>query len=306
MKKSVRIIFAIVMALITAASCAVVASAEGEASGDAPIIYYFVDCGDYLVDTVSEGDAFGQYNSVTDQFFGADPSTGKQWGVVDEGLDEAGKAAYSDSRVLTTWTWAYEYNTEGVDVPKEQSNRYCRNMMESGLDRVITYKFEMPEAGDYVVEVGFANPWGNASPVDFYLNGELASDLMVFIDQNSSAYAYATVSPVDGYITVEAKGTTPTINMAYIIISNVLTNEETEGIDDGETEYVPDLGDGTDEPETDKAPAGTNAPADKEPAGTSATDKDDSSSGCGSVLGSGTVIAAAVVFAAVVCKKRRS
>ncbi len=299
MKKKIRIIIACILALMMTASCMISASADEE-----PIVYYFVDCGDYTVETVSEGDSFGQYNSVTDQFFGADPSTGKQWGVVDEGLDEAGKASYDDSRVLTTWTWAYEYNEVGVDVPKEQSNRYCRNMMESGKDRVITYKFEMPENGNYVVEVGFANPWNNSSPVDLYLNGEVSGD-MVFIDQNSSAYTYATVSPVDGFITVEAKSTSPTINMAYIIISNVLTSEETTAFDEG-TEYVPDLGDGTD-PETTKAPDGTNAPTNSgDGNSTDNSGSDKTEGGCGSVVTSGAVIAAAVVCAAVFSKKKRS
>lgn len=39
-------------------------------------IVYFVDCGDYVVDTVSEGDQLGTNNSVTDQIYGEDPQTG--------------------------------------------------------------------------------------------------------------------------------------------------------------------------------------------------------------------------------------
>ena len=44
---------------------------------------YFVDCGDYDVTTLSAGDLFGQYNSVTDQAYQADVVTGKKWGIVD-------------------------------------------------------------------------------------------------------------------------------------------------------------------------------------------------------------------------------
>lgn len=214
MTKTLRILLSAVLAAVMLAVCSFAAFAEGE-----PVVYYFVDCGDYVVDTVSEGDAFGEYNTVTDQFFGADPSTGKQWGVVDESYDEAASTQFGDSRVNTKWTWAYEYNEAASDVAKEQSNRYCRNMSENGLDRVITYKFELPEDGEYDVEVGFANPWGNSVPVDLYLNGSAAQEGIMASD--TCGVGTGKASPVDGYITVEAKTDQATINMAYIIISKV-------------------------------------------------------------------------------------
>ena len=309
MKRSLKKALALTVALIMCAVCAGTVFAE-----DDPVIYYFVDCGDYLTDTVSEGDSFGMYNTVTDQFFGADPGTGRQWGVVDEAYDEATSTSYGDTRVITTWTWAYEYNTAGTDVPKEQSNRYCHNMSENGLDRVITYKFEMPEDGEYVVEVGFACPWGNSSPVDFYLNGELAYDT-VMIDSGGSEYAYATVSPVDGYITVEAKSVQPTINMSYIIISNVLTNEETTNWED--FVYKPDTGDETDAeteaPATDGGDndgngvvntSGDNTPADSQGSGSDSGDKTEES-GCGSTISACAAIFAITSCAAVAVKKRK-
>ena len=49
---------------------------------DASIVY-FVDCGDYVVSTVNDGEQFGTHNSVTDQVYGEDPATGYQWGIVD-------------------------------------------------------------------------------------------------------------------------------------------------------------------------------------------------------------------------------
>lgn len=214
MTKTLRILLSAVLAAVMLSVCSFAAFAEGE-----PVVYYFVDCGDYLVDTVSEGDAFGEYNSVTDQFFGADPSTGKQWGIVDEALDEATSKSFGDSRVITTWTWAYEYNDAATDVAKEQSNRYCRNMFENGRDRVLTYKFELPEDGEYDIEVGFANPWGNSVPVDLYLNGSAAQEGVMAGD--TCGVATGKASPVDGYITVEGRTNEPTINMAYIIISKV-------------------------------------------------------------------------------------
>ena len=123
MKKTFKIAVSFIIAAAMVLSCNIMAFADDE-----PAVYYFVDCGDYLVDTVSDGDSFGTLNSVTDQFFGADPATGMQWGVVDESLDETAAATYGDSRVVTKWTWAYEYNDAGTDVPKEQSNRYCHNI----------------------------------------------------------------------------------------------------------------------------------------------------------------------------------
>ncbi len=292
MKRTLKKTFAALLAVLLCATLAVTAFAEDETK-----IYYFVDCGDYVTDTVSDGDQFGEYNTVTDQFFGEDPGTGKHWGVVDEAYDEESSTENGDSRVNTTWTWAYEYNDAGVDVPKESSNRYCHNMTENGLDRVITYKFELPEAGEYVVEVGFSCPWSNSSPVELYLNGELAGDELIFIDNNSTAYGYGTASPVDGYITVEATSIAATINMTYIIISNVLTNEET-------TKFEPIT-----RPPKDETDAKTDAPTSGDAAGTDqpgtqASTSDDS--GCGSALAPCAVIAALTMGAAVtVIKKKR-
>lgn len=215
MKKTFKIAVSLIMAAALVLSCHIMAFADDE-----PVVYYFVDCGDYLVDTVSEGDTMGTLNSVTDQFFGADPATGMQWGVVDEALDPASTESYGDSRFNTTWTWAYEYNDAGTDVPKEQSNRYCHNMFENGLDRVITYKFELPEDGEYTVEVGFAYPWEHSTSFDLYVNGELAH-AGITGTPDECGVATATASPVDGFITVEGKTDMPTLNMAYIIISKV-------------------------------------------------------------------------------------
>ena len=44
-------------------------------------LFYFVDCGDYNPKTVSAGDSFGKYNSVTEQAYGADPVTGRRWAL---------------------------------------------------------------------------------------------------------------------------------------------------------------------------------------------------------------------------------
>lgn len=196
----------------------------------------------------------GTLNSATDRFYGKDPSTGMQWGVVDEALDKTASESFGDSRVITTWTWAYEYNDAGNDVPKEQSNRCCHNMFENGLDRVITYKFELPEEGEYTVEVGFTSPWGNSVPADLYLNGSLAAEgIMAMSDECGSATAAS--SPVDGFITVEGKTDMPTLNMAYIIISKV-----------PEPEAEPEQEESSEEPEAPEAEAAAEAAPEEAPA----------------------------------------
>ena len=85
----------------------------------------------------------------------------------------------------------------------------------------MTYKFEVPENGEYTVEVGFANPWWCALPVDVYLNGTLAGTC-----ENTASPVTAKVASEDGYITVEAKTDADTINMAYIVISGAPAAED--------------------------------------------------------------------------------
>ena len=87
-------------------------------------------------------------------------------------------------------------------------------MFENGLDRVITYKFQLPEDGEYTVEVGFASPWGNSVPAALYLNGNLAAD-GIMATAEECGVATGTAFPVDGVLTVEDKSDMPTLNMVY-------------------------------------------------------------------------------------------
>lgn len=122
----------------------------------------------------------------------------------------------------------------------EHSNRYYHNMTENGLDRVITYKFELPEDGEYTVEVGFASPWGNSVPAALYVNGELAAD-GIMATSDDCGVATATASPVDGFITVEGKTDMPTLNMAYIISKIPAPEPDPEAAETTET-AAPDTG----------------------------------------------------------------
>ncbi len=209
------------LAVIMSLTCAVSVSAEDAANKN--VVYYFVDCGDADPTTVNDGDSLGAYNSVTDQFFGKDSKTGKEWGVVDKAVDTEGQANYGDKRVTTTWTWV---DTPGDDADKGASNRFCHDMKENGLDRVITYKFELPENGEYTIEVGFANPWGIAIPADVYLNGAKAGTCA-----STDTPVVAKASSKDGYLTVEAKSDMDTINLAYIIISGAEIKADTDSDD---------------------------------------------------------------------------
>ncbi len=146
MKKALTIIVA--LAIVATLSVSAFA-AEGD-----PVLYYMVDCGDRSPETVSEGDSLGIYQSVTEQFYGEDPSTGKTWGIVDEGVRSNEEMGETDNALRTTWT-----NVNGDEgAAKADTQRYCQEMKENGLDRVITYKFEVPN-GTYDIEVGLADPW---------------------------------------------------------------------------------------------------------------------------------------------------
>lgn len=132
-------------------------------------IVYFVDCGDYNVTTVSEGDQLGTHNSVTDQVYGKDPVTGYSWGIDDTISTPAVNGSSNTGGVDTDWTWPYESNTAD-GVPKTSSNRYTKNQFEKGIEtRHLDYKFEI-ENGTYYIEAGFADPWGCSKEPAIYLN----------------------------------------------------------------------------------------------------------------------------------------
>lgn len=120
-------------------------------------VMYFVDCGDYVTDTVSEGDQFGIRNGVTDQAYQDDDVTGYHWGIVDTCNNPQ---THPCGGVFTDYTWPYESNAAGKDTAKENSNRYAKNQSESGIEeRYVDYAFEL-EAGTYDVTVCCVNPWG--------------------------------------------------------------------------------------------------------------------------------------------------
>ncbi len=185
-------------------------------------VAYFVDCGDYDPTTVSDGDSFGVYNSVTEQLYGYDPVTGMKWGLIDDANDQYGGAANNNDGLYTAHTWCYEYN-DSDGLPKEDSNRYTKNQYEDGITtRYLDYSFELPN-GTYTVEIGFSDPWGCSNMHDVYANIDTDSEQVLATSYNvSSGVLTAQVEVTDGVMTLNFRNATNSglaINVTYIKIS---------------------------------------------------------------------------------------
>ncbi len=120
---------------------------------------YFVDCGDYDPTTLSAGDAFGVFNSVTEQVYGADPTfKGMNWGIWDDSTSTTAPTPETGKGIGTKTTWAFEATNDDAD--KTVSNRYTKNQYENGWQTFkLAYKFDLPD-GKYTVKVYFTDPWG--------------------------------------------------------------------------------------------------------------------------------------------------
>ncbi|MCD8118055.1 MAG: glycoside hydrolase family 127 protein [Lachnospiraceae bacterium] len=207
-------------------------------------IAYFVDCGDYDTSTVSEGDAFGTHNSLTEQIYGEDPVTGYSWGIVDTVSSSLTNGESGTGGVDTDWTWPYEYNS-GDGLSKTTSNRYTKNQYESGIEtRYLDYAFEL-ENGTYTVEIGLVNPWNCSTNPVIYANIDTDSETVITENANAPSTVTATVEVTDGMLTLNFRGTgssTLAINVAYIIIYEGETSSE-EDETQYETIYFVDAGD---------------------------------------------------------------
>ena len=183
---------------------------------------YFVDCGDYDVTTLSEGDSFGIYNRVTDQAYGEDAVTGKKWGIVDtvsnpleNGTALDGSSATQNAAItnaaFTDWTWPFEYN-QADGLAKTESNRYTKNQFEKGVDRNLHYAFELPD-GEYTVGLYFVDPWGVSLSPKVAVEGET-------VIETASVYTEETakVNVSDGELNLDITSDSLCINLAYIKI----------------------------------------------------------------------------------------
>lgn len=100
-------------------------------------------------------DMLGSYQSVYDQVYGADPVTGKTWGIERSG-------------------WGWETSSDKWTSMREQN--YGEN--PDGL----LYGFEL-EPGDYVIQYGWYEHWG-ARMIDVIVNGETKVDDLMSIPQD--------------------------------------------------------------------------------------------------------------------------
>ena len=193
--------------------------------------YYFVDCGDVDPTTVSQGDEFGLYNSVTEQIYGEDTKAGYYWGVYDPYGYEGGPDWIHDNRVSTKYTWGPEWILEDGS-PKEQTVRYAKDQDTAGISpRFVTYRFEL-DRQKYDVTVGTANSWGNAGNT----NVSLIADGVETVTKNFSTLQVQTMT-IDltnaelnehGKVLLEVAATaeTPTIQLTHIAITD---SAQTEG-----------------------------------------------------------------------------
>jgi hypothetical protein len=167
-------------------------------------LLYFVNAGDSNPQTLSDGDSFGIYNSVTDQFFAKDSATGMEWGVMD-----VYTPSESYPNLLTgAKTWPYEYDTSD-SLSKVESFRYAKDQPNYGQGEGITYKFELPD-GLYSFEVGFYAPSGWMSSVSrkasLTMNDEvLASGIVPKSDVKNPIIVKAVSSVSGGYASLNLK-----------------------------------------------------------------------------------------------------
>lgn len=192
--------------------------AENRSNAD-PKLAYFVNCGDYNVGTLSEGDLFGIYNGVTEQIYDIDPVTGKKWGLVDSVSSPlrngvAGNPGMTDT-VFTDNTWALETNSSLSDAsPKTATNRYTKNQYENGMARTLNYNFELPN-GKYTVEVYFTDPWGCSKNPTLSLEGQT---VLENIAMDKAVTAETEVTDGELNLSVTTPDATLCINLCYIKI----------------------------------------------------------------------------------------
>ncbi len=200
---------------------------------------YFVNCGDYDVTTLSEGDLFGIYNGVTDMAYGKDPVTGYEWGIVDtisEPLKngKADNVAAMTNAVFTDNTWPFETDASVTDSsPKTATNRYTKNQYETGMARTLNYDFELPN-GEYEIALYFTDPWScSKNPI---VSAEGVT-LMENVPINQEISVMTNVTDGKLSLNITAPDATLAINLAYIKIYNPEGVEAAVGTDgNGEAE----------------------------------------------------------------------
>ena len=184
-----------------------------------PDLAYFVNCGDYDVTTLSDGDLFGIYNGVTEQIYGIDPVTGKKWGLVDTVSSPLKNGTASNpgmtNTVFTDNTWALETNSSLSDnSPKTATNRYTKNQYENGIARNLNYKFALP-VGTYTVELYFTDPWNCSKNPIVSLEGH---KVLKDVPMNKAVTAQVQVKDGELDLEITSPAATLCLNLCYIKI----------------------------------------------------------------------------------------
>lgn len=148
---------------------------------DNDYILYFVNAGDATPATLEGNDRMGLFASVTDQVYGADSVTGKNWG-----LTTLTTAISSPDTTTKTGTLRY-YNGTQVRT------------------KAISYKFELPN-DKYDITYGFYNPWSSRNMNLIAEGKNLAGG-----DYNSGAqqlkeFTYRGLAVTDGMLDVSIAG----------------------------------------------------------------------------------------------------
>ncbi|GAB3168338.1 hypothetical protein GCM10027059_30830 [Myceligenerans halotolerans] len=187
-------------------------------------VVYFVDAGDIDPATLSPGAKPGTHNSVTDQFFGPDPETGKEWGVEDV---YAPSSAYPD--LLTgEYTWPAENNGYTDESPASQTYRYAKDQAQPLEQRVgVPYKFQLDD-GEYRVRLTIATGW--ASQVDRGYQAtvtfnEGTENEVQALEPTLFSRDHENPITVDAIATVENGFLTVNVDMADTATGTVMVNE---------------------------------------------------------------------------------
>jgi len=190
-------------------------------------VIYFVDCGDQDTSTFPEDGIIGAKtrNSVTDQVYGADAKTGYKWGIDDTVSEPLKNGKPPVGGAVTDWTWPFE-QIAGDQASKTATNRYTKNQTENNIDpRHLDYKFEV-DNGSYLIEIGFADPWGCSKTPTVYANYEKKDEALLakeFDVASNGGVLTGTAEVTDGELTVNARGTggeNAAINITYITIKS--------------------------------------------------------------------------------------
>ncbi|HHW01150.1 MAG TPA: hypothetical protein GXX36_16565 [Clostridiaceae bacterium] len=211
-------------------------------------IAYFVNAGDIDPKTINEGDKYGIYNTVTDQFYGPDKITGMKWGVVDQYVPRSSYPGYLTGQ----YTWPAENIGASDSSPKEETYRYARD--QHTMDRItrpgVQYKFELPN-GTYRVEIAMQNSWSSNWNVDVWFNWgteyeeKIASNVKLPNGRTASTIAKVIKEAVveNGELSIRVNGVqqdAPGV-ISYIIIKPLSLEKTLESIEvtpPVKTEYI--------------------------------------------------------------------